>query len=191
MPIQRSSLKWVLAQSCELQKDLQPMPLIMHLPAGIWERTLMPSIKCKWREAARPCKADVWSCEPAANLGLKSSGWGSEGWIERDVWGPLRMCAAPDVESGGWRGVENEEDTWSGFGASLRRPEGRPYLHLYNTPTLCNWVCTRVCTKVCTKVCTTVCTREFAPECAPESVHQSVQQRVQQSAHQSVHQSVQ
>ena len=32
-----------------------------------------------------------------------------------------------NVESGAGA-AENEEDTWSGFGASLRRPEGRSYL---------------------------------------------------------------
>ena len=45
------------------------------------------------------------------------------------------MCAALRVGAGSV-GAENEEDTWSGFGASLRRPEGRPYLHLYTAPTL-------------------------------------------------------
>ena len=99
---------------------------INNAAAILWERSLMQSIKCKWREAAAPCKADMRSCEPGANLWLKKAGVGA-GWMETCAarWECVQPCL--NVESGAGA-AENEEDTWSGFGASLRRPEGRSYL---------------------------------------------------------------
>ena len=189
MPIQRSSLKWVLAQSCELQKDLQPMPLIMHLPAGIWERTLMPSIKCKWREAARPCKADVWSCEPAANLWLKKFGMGVGGldW-ERRVGAIENVCSPWCWEWGlarGWEWGRHLEWIWGEPEKAWRPPLPPPLqyanfvqlsvhqsvhqsLHQSVHYSVHQRVCTRVCTRECSPKCATARATECAPKCTPE-----------------------
>ena len=76
---------------------------INNAAAILWERSLMQSIKCKWREAAAPCKADMRSCEPGANLWLKK-GWSR---VDGDVCRPLRMCATlPQCWEWGWRGWE-------------------------------------------------------------------------------------